>query len=96
MRLSRCPALFVGAANDAEITEITLPLVRGRGKKWTGDSVPNRLSDLNGRSASIFIERDHVRGEPADRRTEIKPTRRNLGFAGKQLFRSESIEQRLE
>ena len=96
MRLPRCPALFVGAANDAEITEIALPLVRGRWKKWTGDGVPNRLSNLSGRSASTFIERDHVLGEAADRRTEIKPSRCNLGLAGEQLFRGESIEQRLE
>jgi hypothetical protein len=51
---------------------------------------------LNGLSASIFVERDHLLGETAGRRTEIKPSRRNLGFAGEQLFRGESIEQRLE
>ena len=33
LRLSGCPALFVGTANDAEITEIALSLVRRRGKK---------------------------------------------------------------
>ena len=60
MRLPRCPALFVGAANDAEIAEIALPLVRRRWKKWTGDGVSNRLSNLSGRSAPTFIERDHV------------------------------------
>lgn len=86
----------VGAANDAEIAEIALPLFRGRWKKWTRDGVPNRLSNLSGSSASTFIERDHVLGEAADRRTEIKPPRRNLGLTGEQLFRGESIKQRLE
>jgi len=94
--LPRCPALFVRAANDAEIAEIALPLVRGRWKKWTRDGVPNRLSNLSGRSAPTFIERNHVLREAADRRTEIKSSRCNLGFTGEQLFRGESIEQRLE
>ena len=71
MRLPRRPALFVGAANDAEIAEIALALVRGRWKKWTGDGVPNRLSNLNGRSASHF----HREG-PRARRTR-RPTYRN-------------------
>jgi hypothetical protein len=73
-----------------------LPLVRGRWKKRTGDGVPNRLSNLSGRRPSTFIERDHVLGEAADRCTEIKSSRCNLGLVAEQLFRGESIEQRLE
>ena len=73
-----------------------MPLVWVRWKKWTGDGVPNRLSNLSGRSASTFIEGDNVPREAADRRTEIKPSLRNLGLVAKQLFRGECIKQRLE
>ena len=70
-----------------------MPLVRRRWKKGTGDGVANRLSNLSGRSASTFIERNNVLGEAADRRAEIKSSSRNLGLPGEQLFRGESIKQ---
>ena len=73
-----------------------MPLVWGRWKKWADDGVPDRLSNFSGRSASTFIERDHVLGEAADRRTEIEAPSRNFGLPREKLFRGESVKQGLE
>ena len=61
---SALPDVLVGAADNAEITEIALPLVRGRWKKWTDDGIPNRLSNFTGRGASTFIQRDQALAKP--------------------------------
>src|SRR6266478_6062096 len=61
-----------------------------------GDGVTDRLGDLNGRGARIVIKKHNLLSETAGRRAEIESAGRNLGLAGEQFFRGESIKQSLE
>lgn len=72
LRLSRRTALLVGAADDAKVAKIALPLVRCRREKGLGDRVADRLGDLTGRRSRLVIKEDNLLSETAGRRAEIE------------------------